>query len=114
MFGSALDIEQAFAHPGSMSRRTRVRRRRLAAFVVVAGLAASVSGPVANAVVVRGDETGARRTYVVRSGDTLWSIASRFEPALDPRFVVDAIEAANRLDPEDLVPGQELVIPATG
>ena len=54
------------------------------------------------------------RTYVVRSGDTLWSIAARFAPASDPRVVVDTIASANGVDPGALVPGQRLSIPSVG
>jgi nucleoid-associated protein YgaU len=86
----------------------------VAALLLAAGLVGSLSGPVANAVSVHGREAGARRTYVIRSGDTLWSIATRFEPSEDPRVVVAAIASANGLDPAALVPGRELVIPASG
>lgn len=95
--------------------RTRVRRRRLIALSVTVGLAGILSGPVANAVGVgRSPEAGLSRTYVVRPGDTLWSIATRSVPSADPRFVVDAIASANQVDPGALVPGQQLVIPPVG
>jgi LysM repeat protein len=48
---------------------------------------------------------------VVRPGDTLWSIATRTSPSVDPRLVVDAIASANTVDPGALVPGQQLIIP---
>jgi nucleoid-associated protein YgaU len=113
MFGSRLDIEHAFAHHGRMGR-TRVRRRRLVAFTVAIGVVGVLSGSVANAVGVGGGDARSARTYVVRPGDTLWSIAKRSSPSVDPRLVVGAIASANRVDPGALVPGQELSIPATG
>jgi nucleoid-associated protein YgaU len=114
MFGSRLDIEHAFGHDGSMAR-TRVRRRRLVAFGVAIGVLGVLSGPVAHAVGMGGSsEARSPRTYVVRPGDTLWSIALRSAPSADPRLVVDAIASANLVDPGALVPGQELVIPAVG
>jgi LysM repeat protein len=114
MFGSGLDIEHAFGHDGRMGR-TRVRRRRLVALTVSIGVVGVLSGPVANAVGVgRAAEAGSARSYVVRSGDTLWSIARRSSPSVDPRLVVSAIASANRLDPGALVPGQEISIPAAG
>lgn len=114
MFGSRLDIEHAFGHHGRMGR-TRVRRRRLVTLTVVIGVVGVLSGPVANAVGVGGDaEARSARTYVVRPGDTLWSIARRSSPSVDPRLVVGAIASANQVDPGALVPGQELSIPATG
>jgi Tfp pilus assembly protein FimV len=54
---------------------------------------------------------------VVRSGDTLWSIARRVSPSEDPRPIVDAIAGANPVNPVApgaLVPGQTLVIPLAG
>ncbi len=114
MFGSRLDIEHAFGHDGRMGR-TRVRRRRLVAFTVVIGVVGVLSGPVANAVGVGGGaDARSPRTYVVRPGDTLWSIARRSSPSVDPRLVVGAIASANGVDPGALVPGQELSIPAVG
>ena len=95
--------------------RTRVRRRRLVALCAAIGLVGVVSGPVANAVGIGGaQEAAVSRTYVVRAGDTLWSIATRFEPSNDPRVVIDAITSANGVDPGALVPGQRLSIPSVG
>lgn len=52
-----------------------------------------------------------RVTYVVRPGDTLWSIAERLVPGEDPRPLVDALARANAVSPGTLVPGQVLVVP---
>jgi LysM repeat protein len=54
----------------------------------------------------------ASTSYVVRQGDTLWSIAERLSPGEDPRPVVDALASVNDLDPGALVPGQALVVPS--
>jgi hypothetical protein len=114
MFGSGLDIEHPFGHHGSMGR-TRVRRRRLVVLCAAIGLVGALSGPVAHAVGVGGTQAARTgRTYVVRSEDTLWSIATRFEPSTDPRVVIDAITSANGVDPGALVPGQQLSIPPVG
>ena len=113
MFGSRLDIEQAFAQDDSMAR-TRVRRRRLVAIAIALGVLGVLSGPVANAVGVGPAAARPARTYVIRPGDTLWSIARRTSPSTDPRLVVGAIRDANDLDPAALVPGQPLVIPSAG
>lgn len=51
----------------------------------------------------------ASHTHVVRPGDTLWSIARRYEVS------VEALVSANQLaDPDALRLGQELVIPDVG
>jgi len=47
--------------------------------------------------------------YVVREGDTLWSIARTFHTT------VEAITAVNNIPAADIIfPGQELFIPRTG
>jgi len=46
------------------------------------------------------------RLVVVRPGDTLWSIALRFEPDADPRPLVDELSAAR--DGAPLVPGETI------
>jgi Tfp pilus assembly protein FimV len=92
--------------------RTRVRRRRLAVTLAAALVAGAWAGPLARAL---GDGReavpAARSTYLVRAGDTLWSIAERFAPGQDPRPLVDAIASANGVDAGGLAPGATLVIP---
>lgn len=114
MFGFALDFEQVFGHRVDM-HRTYVRRRRVTLALVAMGLAALVSGPVANAVGPHGPSGGMRpvahRTYVVRQGDTLWTIATRVAEGDDPRPLVQAIEAENGVGAAELVPGMTLSIP---
>jgi nucleoid-associated protein YgaU len=80
--------------------------------MVVVALTAFLSGPVAQAVGLRGAPEANATTYVVRPGDTLWSIATRFRPGTDPRLVVDRIARANDIDAGALVPGQQVTIPA--
>lgn len=81
--------------------------------VLVAGglLAAAWAGPLAGAGGTVGIEPASARSYVVRGGDTLWGIAVRVAPGVDPRPVVDAISRANDVEAGELVPGQTLVIP---
>jgi nucleoid-associated protein YgaU len=95
--------------------RTHVRRRRLGALLVTAGMLAALAGTARSAL---GQDSGsafvADRRYVVRSGDSLWSIARRRGPGADPRALVDAIWEVNGLGNAALTPGQHLVIPASG
>ena len=51
----------------------------------------------------------AKATYVVRSGDTLWTIAKRIQPTGDVRPLVDALAAAR--DGRPLQPGERIVVP---
>jgi len=57
--------------------------------------------------------TGAQppRHYTVRPGDTLWVIAARRYPTLDPREAVFRIEQANDLNGHPLAVGRELALP---
>jgi LysM repeat protein len=53
---------------------------------------------------------GEPTTYVVRPGDTLWSIAASHYPG-DPREGIWKVQRLNNLDGTTLVPGQDLVLP---
>ncbi len=53
---------------------------------------------------------GHPQVYVVRSGDTLWSIATAHY-AGDPREGVWQIERRNHLPGETIRPGERLVLP---
>lgn len=112
MFGSALDLEHTFDTMSSMRRRAIIRRRRITGTALVLSVAlAWAAGPLGHALAARDPVPVASRHVVVRTGDTLWSIAVRVAPAQDPRAVVDAIQQANAVDPGHLVPGQTLVLP---
>jgi nucleoid-associated protein YgaU len=55
--------------------------------------------------------SGPERSYRVRPGDTLWSIAERTF-AGDPREGVWKLRERNGLDSAMIVPGQTLVVPS--
>lgn len=93
--------------------RTRVRRRRLTLAVSLTLVAAAWAGPAVRALGSTEDPVRISRTsYLVREGDTLWSIARRLSPGGDPRPVVDELATANSVDAGALVPGQTLVVSA--
>ena len=63
------------------------------------------------AVFVRASEGAApERAYVVRAGDTLWSIAERTYGG-DPREGVWRIQRRNGLDGALIRPGERLILP---
>jgi LysM repeat protein len=91
------------------NRATRVRRRRLVALLLMLALMGAIAtaarGLVGAASSVEPSSPqpveapllspAVGETYVVKPGDTLWSIASAIAPGSDPRPVVDALRAAN-------------------
>ncbi len=89
--------------------RTHVRRRLLA--VTLLALASGLAWVVPTGGVAARSALVSQHRYVVRPGDTMWSIARRLHDG-DPRALVDAIQAANGTDPGAVVPGQVLLIPA--
>lgn len=93
--------------------RTYVRRR-LVAVASAMLLPVMLAGPIARAVGITGDPAVlvASRTYVVRRGDTLWSIASSVAPTRDPRRVIGELDRLNRGPIDSLEPGQVLLIPS--
>ena len=113
MFDRGLDVEQVFVQDGGMGR-TYVRRRWFAGLAVGMVLGIVVTAPVAGALSRHRDAPPPARSYVVRPGDTVWSIARRMAEGGDPRDLVDAIAARNGIDPGAIVPGETLLIPVPG
>jgi LysM repeat protein len=53
---------------------------------------------------------GPKRTYVVKPGDTLWSVAQKMYGG-DPRGGIWKIEQRNHLPTATIFPGEKLVLP---
>jgi nucleoid-associated protein YgaU len=119
MFEPTLDSEHVFGHDRAMSRTRVRRRRRIVAAMLSVALGIVLSAPVAGALSRHPRPADARvlpagrweQVYVVRAGDTVWSIAESAIGGADPRPLVDAIAARNGIDAGAVVPGQALVIP---
>ena len=99
-------------HPPAPLRLTARGRRVVAGLSIAIGLSIA-AGTVVAIEVERGSglQLAGSSTVVVRSGDTLWSIARDVAPEEDPRAVIDAIVELNGLDSVDLLPGAELRLP---
>ncbi len=100
------------------SRRAALQRRRRVVVLagVVAGLVCGLSLPFSlvggSAPAVRAGSHGqvpGAAVYVVRPGDTLWSIAARFDGGGDPRPLAEAL--AKETGSGVVVPGERLSIP---
>lgn len=133
---AAVEVAEA---PLRLTRRGRLVAAALAALLLVGSLvaglvAASTSTAGARqgwfaagatgqgsgiAVTVEPDSIGVVRAaaddreVVVRPGDTLWSIASRYLADRDPREVVVALRELNGIDGGALAAGQRLRLPAS-
>ncbi|HEY3210367.1 MAG TPA: LysM peptidoglycan-binding domain-containing protein [Actinomycetota bacterium] len=91
-------------------KRTRVRWPRVVAMALGAALCVNL---VASRAGTGGSVRTASRTYVVKPGDTIWSIARRqADSREDPRPLVDRLIRVNELRDAQIWPGQQLVIPA--
>jgi hypothetical protein len=97
----------------SFHHRTRVRLTRRGRAVVIllglllAGVAVLLAAPASQAA----DPTGPAPTVVVRSGDTLWSIAARYAPSDDPFATIDEIRRLNGLAGYTVPVGLRLTLP---
>ena len=104
--------------PARLPVAAMYRRRRIAAVLLVATVAATlvlaVGGLLASfggGPLTASERPGApAAVYVVQPGDTFWEIARRLDPTGDPRPLVARLVAAH--GSPVLVPGQRLALPA--
>jgi hypothetical protein len=109
---------------GARPVRTRVRLTRRGRIVVAGLITASlvlVAALAWLAGTARADASGSGvpssavyhslRSVVVLPGQSLWSIATRYEPRSDPRSVIQEIIDLNALSGTSVQPGQRLWLP---
>ena len=89
------------------SNRIRVMKSRV--LILITALAI-ISVPLI--VKAKGTQESQYITIVVRSGDTLWDIASEYtESNKDVRETIYNIKKTNNMDSVMIVPGQKLIVP---
>lgn len=90
-------------------KSNRIKKAKSRIFILIAALTI-ISVPII--VKAKGTQESQYITVVVRSGDTLWDIASEYTGSnKDVRETIYNIKKTNNMDGAMLVPGQELLIP---
>ena len=79
---------------------------------IASSLAAALLVPGIRAVSADQQRPAPTVEYRVKSGDTLWRIASRVDPDEDRRKVVYRLMELNELSSATLSPGQSILLPA--
>jgi len=92
-------------------RRVRLTRRGRAVVVLLALLLAGFVVVLAAPASQAADPAGPAPTVVVRSGDTLWSIAMRYAPGTNPFATIDEIRRLNGLSGYTVPVGLRLTLP---
>ncbi|MFB5067236.1 MAG: LysM peptidoglycan-binding domain-containing protein [Candidatus Wallacebacter cryptica] len=89
------------------SRRSTVIIMAAAAIIVLslAGIALAMNQSQTN------NAATATAEITVSYGDTLWTIAQRIAPGIDPRKVVWEIQTMNEIESARIFPGQTLQVP---
>ena len=94
-------------HGARLTRRGRVVVTLVVLVLLVVGfsvgrVSSQAAGPATNV---------APRTVTVHAGETLWQVAQRVAPHVDPRVVVAQIEQRNHLAGGEVQAGQQIVVP---
>jgi LysM repeat protein len=88
------------------------RRGRAVVLILLAAVACAASAVLfTTASRASSDPATPPPTVTVRSGDTLWEIASAVRPGRDARESVAELRELNHLTGYDLQPGQVLTLP---
>jgi multidrug efflux pump subunit AcrA (membrane-fusion protein) len=118
-------IEQVFEREAYMSTLAPVavspikltRRGRLVLSTVSFGIMLAISAVslfgIATSSAKASNETSNSVTtqIVVAPGETLWTIAARVNPEIDPRAVIEDIKALNVIEGSEVYAGQVLLVP---
>jgi hypothetical protein len=112
---TTMPVRRAARQPRTAPPSLPLRLTRRGRLVVVAGVLAllvavlwmSGTSSQANGVAPRTQPV----TVTVQTGETLWQLASRVAPDVDPRLVVSEIERLNKMAGPTVYAGQQLRVP---
>jgi LysM repeat protein len=98
--------------PIKLTRRGRMLVSTMSFAAMLAISLVSLFG-IATASAKASNETSNSATtqIVVAPGETLWTIAARVNPEIDPRAVIEDIKALNVIEGSEVYAGQVLLIP---
>lgn len=102
-------VEIRGAHPVRLTRRGRAV---LAVLVVMAALVSLVALTAPATATGDPGTVAVAERVTVRPGETLWAIAERVRPGVDPRATIARIRDMNGLDSGVTQAGQVLLVPA--
>jgi multidrug efflux pump subunit AcrA (membrane-fusion protein) len=98
--------------PIKLTRRGRMLVSTMSFAAMLAISLVSLFG-IATASAKASNEASSSTTtqIVVAPGETLWTIAARVNPEIDPRAVIEDIKALNVIEGSEVYAGQVLLIP---
>ena len=98
--------------PIKLTRRGRLVLSTLSFATMLAISLVSLIGIATSSAKASNEATNSTTTQiVVAPGETLWTIAARVNPEIDPRAVIDQIMDLNVIDGSNVYAGQVLVVP---
>ena len=97
--------------PIKLTRRGRLVLSTLSFATMLAISLVSLIGIATSSAKASNEATNSTTTQiVVAPGETLWTIAARVNPEIDPRAVIDQIMDLNVIDGSNVYAGQVLVV----
>ena len=98
--------------PIKLTRRGRLVLSTVSFGIMLASSAFSLFGIATSSAKATNETSNSATTQiVVAPGETLWTIAARVNPEIDPRAVIEDIKALNVIEGSEVYAGQVLLVP---
>jgi multidrug efflux pump subunit AcrA (membrane-fusion protein) len=98
--------------PIKLTRRGRMLVSTLSFAAMLAISLVSLFGIATESAKASNEASNSTTTQiVVAPGETLWTIAARVNPEIDPRAVIEDIKALNVIEGSEVYAGQVLLVP---